>query len=50
MKVDGVKDAKADATKKSAWIKYDPSKVTPKKLAETINSKTNFKASLETKK
>ena len=44
MKVDGVYDAKADAKKKSAWIKYDPSKVNPEKLAETINKNTNYKA------
>jgi len=50
MTVDGVKEAKADAKNKSAWIKYDPGKVTPQKLVETINTKTNFKASLETKK
>ena len=50
MKVDGVKDVKAVAKKKSAWIKYDPGKVTPQKLVETVNTKTNFKASLEAKK
>lgn len=44
MKVEGVKDARADAKKKSAWVQYDPAKVTPKKLAETINKNTNFRA------
>jgi len=47
MKLDGVKDAKAEAKKKSAWVKYDPAKVTPKQLVDTINTETNFKASLE---
>jgi len=49
MSVDGVQDAKADAKKKSAWVKYDSTKVAPKKLVETINKKTNFKASLPKK-
>lgn len=47
MKVDGVQDAKADAKKKSAWIKYDPAKVTPEKLVDVINKNTNFTASLK---
>ena len=50
MKVVGVQDAKADAKRKSTWVKYDPAKVSPEKLVETINTKTNFKASLEPKK
>jgi hypothetical protein len=33
-----VKDAKADAKKKSAWVKYDPAKVTPKELVDIINT------------
>ena len=49
MSVDGVQDAKADAKTKSAWVKYDPTKVVPEKVVETINKKTNFKASLQKK-
>ena len=50
MSVDGVQDAKADRQNKSAWIKYDPAKVTPQKLVDAINKKTNYKASLQKKK
>ena len=46
MEVDGVIDAKADAKKKSAWVKYDSAKVAPAKLVEAINKKTKFKARL----
>ena len=46
MTVNGVKDAKADAKAKAAWIKYDESKTNPKKLVDAINKKTNFKARL----
>ena len=47
MKVDGVRDVKADAKKKSAWVKYEPAKVTPEKLVDAINKATRFKASLK---
>ena len=50
MSVDGVQEAKADRNDKSAWVKYDPSKVTPQKLVDAINKKTNYKASLQRKK
>lgn len=46
MKVQGVAEAKADAGGKTAWVKYDAAKVQPAQLVETINTKTNFKASL----
>lgn len=46
MKVDGVKEAKADYKKNWAWTKYDPAKVTPEKLVEAINTTTRFKARL----
>ena len=47
MKVDGVKEAKADHQKGSAWAKYDPSKTSPEKLVEAVNKSTPFKASLK---
>lgn len=50
MKVEGVKEAKADFQKDWAWAKYDPAKVTPEKLVETINKSTSFKAKLPEKK
>ncbi len=46
MKVDGVKEAKAEYKKNWAWAKYDPAKVTPEKLVEEINAKTRFRAKL----
>ncbi len=50
MSLDGVRDAKADRKAKSAWVQYDPAKVTPQKLVDAINKKTNYKASLQQKK
>lgn len=49
MKVDGVKEAKADYKKDWAWARYDPAKVTPEQLVEAINKNTSFKASLPAK-
>ena len=46
MQVDGVEEARADHVKARAWAKYDPSKTTPEKLVEAVNSKTTFQASL----
>ena len=46
MKVDGVKEAKADYQKNWAWARYDPSKVTPEKLVDAIYTSTRFKAKL----
>jgi hypothetical protein len=55
MKVEGVKEAKADHQKNWAWARYGPSKVTPEKLVEAINNTTHrgqqkFKAILPSKR
>ena len=47
MKVEGVKEAKADYQKGAAWAKYDPSKTSPEKLVDAINKSTPFRASLK---
>ena len=47
MKVEGVKEAKADYEKGLAWAKYDPAKTSPEKLVEAINKSTPFRASLK---
>lgn len=49
MKVDGVKEAKAEFEKNWAWVKYDPEKTTPKKLVEAVNDETPFEAKLPEK-
>lgn len=50
MKLDGVKEAKADHQKNWAWAKYDPGKVSPEKLVDAINQNTSFKAKLPPEK
>ena len=47
MKVEGVKEAKADHEKGTAWAKYDATKTSPEKLVEAINKATRFRASLK---
>lgn len=49
MKVDGVREAKADYEKGWAWAKYDAAKTTPDRLVEAIKKHTPFEASLKTK-
>lgn len=43
-KLDGVTDAKVSFDEKKAVVTYDPAKVTPQKMADTINAKLPYKA------
>lgn len=43
-KLDGVVDAKVSLEEKKAVVTYDPGKVTPEKMVETIQAKLPYKA------
>ena len=43
-KLDGVTDAKVSFDERRAVVTYDPAKVTPQKMADTINAKLPYKA------
>ena len=43
-KLDGVKDAKVSFDERKAVVAYDPAKVTPQKMVDTINEKLPYKA------
>lgn len=43
-KLDGVRDAKVSFDEKKAVVTYDPEKVTPQKMADTINAKLPYEA------
>ncbi len=49
MKIDRVKEVKAEFDKNWAWAKYGPEKVTPEELVEAIHKDTPFKAKLPEK-
>ena len=44
MKLDGVSEAKVSVEDKSAVVSYDPAKVSPEKMVETIHAKLPYKA------
>ncbi len=44
--LDGVVDTKADFVKGTAVVTYDPSRVAPEQMVETINAQTFFRAGL----
>lgn len=48
LRLDGVKDARVDETRKSATVEYDASKVTPPQLVDAVN-RLGFQASLPAK-
>jgi len=48
-KIDGVKDATVSFEKKTADIRYDPTKTNPEAIAKAITAKTGFKASVPKK-
>lgn len=43
-KIDGVADAEVSFSEKKAVVTYDPTKITPQKMADTINEKLPCKA------
>lgn len=43
-KLDGVSDAKVSFDEGRAVVTYDPAKLTPQKMADTINAKLPYKA------
>ena len=45
-KIDGVNTARVSHEEKSAVVTYDPAKVTPQHLADTVNAKLPYKATL----
>ncbi len=47
-KIDGVSAARVSHEEKSAVITYDPAKVTPQQLADTVNEKLPYKATVVT--
>ncbi len=47
-KLDGVKGAKVDVTKKSAIVDYDPTRVTPQQMVDAVN-RLGYQASLPAK-
>jgi copper chaperone CopZ len=47
-KVEGVSAARVSHEEKSAVVTYDPAKVTPQQLADTINEKLPYKATVVT--
>jgi copper chaperone CopZ len=48
-RIDGVKDATVSFEKKTAEIRYDPTKTNPEAIAKAITEKTGFKASVPKK-
>lgn len=48
-KIDGVSGTRVSLEEKSAVVTHDPAKVTPQHLADTINAKLPYKATVVTK-
>jgi hypothetical protein len=45
LKVEGVAEARVSYRQARAWVRYDPARTTPERLAEAVNRETVFRAS-----